>query len=139
MSKIKRGWELNLVFQRLREVLGKHRGGFAVHRDTKSCFGFEGAVGPATIKAWKGKVRSEVISVAWVEVQKNYVSYHLMGVYGNPKLLEGCSAKLRARMQGKSCFNFTTVDEELFAELDGLTGRSIAEMRKAGFVQQQKE
>ncbi len=27
------------------------------------------------------------------------------------------SPELRRRMQGKSCFNFTTVDEPLFAEL----------------------
>jgi hypothetical protein len=28
---------------------------------------------------------------------------------------------LRKRMQGKACFNFTTVDEELFEELRQLT------------------
>jgi hypothetical protein len=40
-----------------------------------------------------------------------------------PKLLEGCSQQLRARMQGKSCFNFKTVDEALFAELMGESSR----------------
>jgi hypothetical protein len=29
-------------------------------------------------------------------------------------------------MQGKSCFNFTTIDDGLFAELAGLTAKSIA-------------
>jgi hypothetical protein len=29
-------------------------------------------------------------------------------------------------MQGKSCFNFTTVDEPLFAELETLTVKGIA-------------
>jgi hypothetical protein len=122
------------VFTRLREILQKHRGNFAISRDTTESFGFEAPIGPATIKAWKGKAKKTSIPIAWVEIGKNYVSYHLMGVYGNPKLLEDCSPKLRARMQGKSCFNFTNVDEALFSELDALTGKSVHCFQKAGFV-----
>ena len=55
-----------------------------------------------------------------------------MPVYAAPQLLDGKSAKLRARMQGKSCFNFKVVDEDLFAELDQLTGESFAAFRRAG-------
>lgn len=40
-----------------------------------------------------------------------------MSVYGRPELLNGMSPELRRRMQGKACFNFTRVDEPLFAEL----------------------
>ena len=54
-----------------------------------------------------------------------YVSYYLMPVYVQPSLLGGISPELRRRMQGKSCFNFTKVDEPLFAEL--------AELTRAGF------
>ena len=50
-----------------------------------------------------------------------YVSYYLMPVYVEPSLLDGISPDLRRRMQGKSCFNFTKVDEPLFAELADLT------------------
>jgi hypothetical protein len=57
-----------------------------------------------------------------------------MGVYGNPKLLEACSGKLRAHMQGKSCFNFKVMDEALFNELEQLTADSLAAMKKAGFI-----
>jgi hypothetical protein len=56
-----------------------------------------------------------------VVINKNYVSFHLMPVYVNPKLLEGISPGLRKRMQGKSCFNFKKVDKELFKELSNLT------------------
>ena len=38
--------------------------------------------------------------IAWVEVGKNYVSFHHMGVYCAPELLAGASKKLKARMQG---------------------------------------
>ena len=63
--------------------------------------------------------------VAATRVGKRYVSFYLMGVYGAPELLDGMSPELRRRMQGKSCFNFTTVDEALLAELTELTARSI--------------
>ena len=63
--------------------------------------------------------------VAGIRRGKRYVSYYLMSVYAFPDLLESMSPALRRRMQGKSCFNFTRVDEPLFAELDRAT--------KAGF------
>ncbi len=57
---------------------------------------------------------------------KGYVSFHLMPVYGIPQLLEGISPELKKRMQGKSCFNFTSVDEKLFKELTALTKTGFA-------------
>ncbi len=61
-----------------------------------------------------------------VEVKKNYVSAHLMPVYAHPDLLDRISPALRKRMQGKSCFNFRAVDEELLAELGELVDRGAA-------------
>ena len=58
-----------------------------------------------------------------VNVGKRYVSYHLMCVYMASDLLEAMSPELRSRMQGKSCFNFTKVDDELFDELSAITAR----------------
>jgi hypothetical protein len=60
---------------------------------------------------------------AGVRKGKRYVSYYLMSVYLDPGQLDGLSPELRSRMQGKSCFNFTNVDEALFDELDALTER----------------
>lgn len=54
---------------------------------------------------------------------KRYVSYHLMCVYMQSDLLEAMSPELRKRMQGKSCFNFTRVDEGLFDELSAITAK----------------
>ena len=70
------------------------------------------------------------MAIAWVQVGKNYVSFHHMGVYARPDLLKGVSKKLKARMQGKSCFNFSLVDEPLFAELEALTIRAFEAFRK---------
>ena len=63
---------------------------------------------------------------ASVQVNKNYVSYHLMPVYGNKALRDSLSSSLRQRMQGKSCFNFTTVEADQLKELAAVTERGIA-------------
>ena len=64
--------------------------------------------------------------VAGTRLGKRYVSYYLMPVYGSPALRATVSPKLEKRMQGKACFNFTTIHEDLFAELAELTKRGIA-------------
>ena len=68
--------------------------------------------------------------VAGVRPGKRYVSYYLMGVYAMPELLAGISPRLRARMQGKSCFNFSSIDEGLLAELATLTDASLSQHRE---------
>jgi len=65
-----------------------------------------------------------------VQIKKNYVSFHLMPVYAFPDLLNNCSAALKKRMQGKACFNFTAIDEPLFAELADLVQRSVVRFRE---------
>lgn len=61
---------------------------------------------------------------AGTRLGKRYVSYYLMPIYVQPSLLDGISPELRRRMQGKSCFNLTKVDEPLLAELERLTATS---------------
>jgi hypothetical protein len=63
--------------------------------------------------------------VAATRLGKRYVSYHLMAVYADGGLAASISPALKRRMQGKSCFNFTKVDEPLFRELEALTALSI--------------
>ena len=63
--------------------------------------------------------------VGGTRVGKAYVSYYLMGAYDGG-LTDSMSPELRKRMQGKTCFNFTKVDEPLFAELEALTAKAIA-------------
>lgn len=63
--------------------------------------------------------------VAGVQINKNYVSFHLMPIYASPDLVKGLSPGLRKRMQGKSCFNFKTIDREQVAELSALTKEGI--------------
>jgi hypothetical protein len=68
--------------------------------------------------------------VAAVQVKKSYVSYHLMPVYAAPQLLKRMSPALKKRMQGKSCFNFTTIEPAQAKELSTLTRAGIAALEK---------
>jgi hypothetical protein len=121
--------EFALIFARLRAILQKHAGRLTVTDDSADhyCLAVD-----YSAKLKKG------FPAAWVKISKAYVSYHFMPVYMFPKLRDGLSKKLRARMQGKSCFNFKTVDEALFNELDELTEQGFAMSRKAGFGPEQK-
>ena len=69
-----------------------------------------------------------------VQVKKSYVSFHLMPLYLNPELMESLSPELKERMQGKSCFNFTSVDKLLFKELKVLADAGFQSYKKQGFV-----
>jgi hypothetical protein len=69
-----------------------------------------------------------------VQIKKRYVSYHLMPVYLNPTLLDGISPGLKKRMQGKSCFNFTSSDPSLFKERAALTRAAFQDYERQGYV-----
>lgn len=70
-----------------------------------------------------------------VQIKKSYVSFHLMPVYLKPELLASASPELKARMQGKSCFNFSALEPALFKELAALTRAGYASYAVQGFVQ----
>jgi hypothetical protein len=125
--------ELAGVFTSLRGVLEKHASPLSVSEDTATKYCLDAAVGPATLESWGGQVRRARIPVAWVEMRKSYVSYHLMAV-SIPSVQSGMSAALKTRMQGRACFNFTVNEPKIFNELDSLTAASIAAFRKAGFT-----
>lgn len=69
-----------------------------------------------------------------VRIDKSHVSYHLMPVYVHPPLMACASAELKKSMQGKSCFNFTAIDQPLFQELATLTRTGFEHYRDSGFV-----
>ena len=113
------------VFSALRDILKRHAGKLVVTEDTASCYRLEGGMHPTHKKPFP---------IAWVAVGKGYVSFHHMGVYARPDLLQGVSKELKARMQGKSCFNFTSPDPALFAELEQLSVRGFEAFRNAPFM-----
>jgi hypothetical protein len=111
--------DLVAVHERLKAILAPYRTTLAVKDGpqglTLELPGYEG-------KPWG--------YAAGTRVGKRYVSYYLMGLYADAGLKAPMSPELRRRMQGKSCFNFTRIDETLFAELEALTRESIARQPK---------
>jgi hypothetical protein len=107
--------DLDAVHDRLREVLAPYRERFVATKDGPGGLSLE-------IPGLEGKPWGYV---AGTRVGKRYVSYYLMPVYASPALLASISPALRKRMQGKACFNFSTIDEGLFEELAGLTRRGV--------------
>jgi hypothetical protein len=110
---------LSAVHDRLRAILAAHTDRLVTTKDgpegmTLEVPGLEG-------KPWG--------YVAGTRVGKRYVSYYLMPVYASPELNARMTPELRRRMQGKSCFNFTTIDDTLLAELEELTGKGIPGFR----------
>ena len=83
--------------------------------------------------------RGKPLYFAGVRTGKNYVSFHLLPVYGAPELLKGMSPALKKRMQGKACFNFTTVDEACFAELGRLCAAGLKVFKSGRFLEMLKK
>ncbi len=107
--------DLDAVHERLKAVLASNRHDLAITADgpagmTLEVPGLEG-------KPWG--------YVAGTRLGKRYVSYYLMPVYASPELEASISPELAKRRQGKSCFNFTRIDEGLFAELSSLTAHAV--------------
>jgi hypothetical protein len=122
--------DFDAVFRDLRAILERQAATLSVSDDGPKRYCLDAAIGPATLKSWGGKVRRPTIPVAWTEIGKAYVSFHLMGLEAASAAM---SAGLKARLQGKTCLNFSVSDPALFEELERVTARSIAALRKAGY------
>lgn len=118
--------EFKSIFARLRAILEPYATRLKMTADKPSHYCLEIEFSPKFKKGFP---------VAWVKINKAYVSYHFMPVYMFPQLREHMSDKLKARMQGKSCFNFKALDEPLFKELEKLTAEGFALARNSGVTE----
>ena len=110
------------VFSALKQILAKHKKNLVAKVDESDNYALE-----TKDPVFRGKP----LWVAAVQTRKNYVSFHLVPVYMFPDLLKDLSPALKKRMQGKGCFNFTTIDLALFEELGRLTEAGFSRVRNA--------
>ena len=68
------------IFARLRAILQKNIGQLSVKDDSPTCYCLQGGLHPT---------HKTPLPIAWVQIGKAYVGYHLMPIYGCPQLL-GC-------------------------------------------------
>jgi hypothetical protein len=109
--------DFGIIYETLKTIMSKHTAGLIVKHDEPDLYY---VIGPAP------DYRGNEAYFGGVQIKKNYVSYHLMPVYMDPRLLENIPESLKKRMQGKSCFNFKKEDPALFQALDQLTAQCAA-------------
>ena len=102
----------------LRGMLDKHAKNLLVHVDKPGDY--------QLCSSTKTDRIGRPLFVAAVQTKKSYVSLHLMPVYACPELVKELSPSLKKRMQGKACFNFTTIEPEHVKELSALTKKGFA-------------
>jgi hypothetical protein len=112
------------VFAQLRDIMARHAGALTVKADT---------AGNYYVNSKKPYNKKDLFFGA-VQEKKNYVSFHLFPLYMFPELVKSISPELKKRMQGKTCFNFTSVDEPLFQQLAGLTRKGFEEFQRRELV-----
>jgi hypothetical protein len=61
---------------------------------------------------------------AFVKPATKHVGFYLLPMHQHRELRDGLSPALSKRLTGASAFTFTTVDEVLFAELEGVVARA---------------
>lgn len=117
--------DFDTTFSKLRALLEPYAGKLRVVHDTQSNYYLE------TRYMMRSK---QPLFFGAVRKGKAYVSFHLMPVYVFPDLLREISPELKRRMQGKSCFNFKTLDERLLDELAKLTKAGFARFKGAEYI-----
>lgn len=80
---------MNDVFDALKTIMKSHVQALEIKHDKPENFDVY------TFHVMKNK---ETLWFGSVQIKKNYVSYHLMPVYVNPKLLNDLSPELKQRM-----------------------------------------
>ena len=117
--------EFTEVFAKLRAIFKPYAKNMAVAHDSKTYY---------VLNTRHIMRNRQPLCFGGVRLGKNYVSFYLMSIYACPDLLKGTSPELKKRMQGKSCFNFSAVDEKLFQELARLTRAGAAKFNDQKFI-----
>ena len=117
--------EFQAVFEKLRDILKKYERRLVVLHDKPGSYYLN--------TPYCHEFKKEVCFGA-VGIKKNFVSYYFMPIYGCPEMVQRLSPELKTRMQGKACFNFKKVDNDLFKELVHLTKAGFERFKKAGFI-----
>ncbi len=124
-SATDRATEFAHAFFALKRIFAPHVKYLHVNTDTRDRYYLE-----TRSPSYKGKP----LFFGAVISGRSYVSFHFMPLYWDASLRKKISPQLRKRMQGKSCFNFTTPNPALFRELAKLTTAGLALYRRKNLL-----
>lgn len=119
--------DLKGTFSELKKIFKPYEARLIVVADTPDNYGLE------TKHVMTNKHR---LYFGGVRMGKAYVSFYLMPAYACAEVREQISPELKKRMQGKSCFNFSTPDPKLFKELARLTKQGFRKFTSKEFYSQ---
>jgi hypothetical protein len=108
------------VFLALRKILKPYETQLAVKTDKP---------GNCYLETRAASMNGRRLFFAGAKIKKNYVSFYLTPLYMFPDLSDRISPTLRKLRQGQSCFNFTTVNQDCFDELNSLTQSAFQKLK----------
>ena len=117
--------DLDKIFTELKGILASHAPKLNIATDKPGNF---------YANTNKTDAKNKPIFFGMVKSGKDKVAFHLMPLYEHPELIDGISDELRKRMQGKSCFNFSSLNKELFSELARLTEAGAVAYESTGKI-----
>jgi hypothetical protein len=107
--------DFDAIYARLRTIMLEAAPGMTVNRDL-----------PGSLELRTPEIDPKTKAPGWfgnIMIKKSYVAFHLMPLYMAPELAADISPALAKRKQGKTCFNFNKIDEDLFDEVSALARR----------------
>lgn len=119
--------DVDALFAELRPLLARHAASLVVARDEPDDYQVQTThSGPSGTRMLFGAVQARA----------EHVTVQLMPVYSHPALLAGMSDELRARMHGRSAFNFTPqqASAQLLGELSELVDQGLERYRADGLA-----
>ena len=108
------------VFHALRQILKPYETQLSIKTDKP---------GNCYLETRAASMNGRRLFFAGAKIKKNYVSFYLTPLYMFPDLSDRISPTLRKLRQGQSCFNFTTVNQDCFDELNSLTQSAFQKLK----------
>jgi hypothetical protein len=119
------GKDFAAVFAALRDILTPYEGRLSPRQKGPGYY---------YVESLEPTYKERPMFFAGVKAGKNYISYHLLPLYMNPELNQQIPAELKKRMQGKACFNFSSVDPSVFKQLSALTKSGYKVFKDRGWL-----
>jgi hypothetical protein len=122
--------ELVIIFNRIKEIMMPYANG--------SIKAHGGSGGKLLLISHKpleiqGRKRDELWFTS-ILIQKGYVGFYFMPIYGYKKLGEQIHPQLMKCLKGKACFHIKKNDEELYAQITEVMKLGYEAYKKSGWV-----
>jgi hypothetical protein len=113
------------AFHALKQILKRYEEKLAANADTREKY---------YLQTKTPSLNDRPLFFAAVLRGRTHVSFQLAPLFWDPSLAKGMSARLKARRNGQTAFNFTEPEPALFRELAKLTSRGFNLYRRKNLL-----